>query len=310
DPPPHPLGLPVLLLDLPVLTACEAELIAALVRSAPDVLATAPAGDGRSLDRLETALECAASPLDAPRRPSSLDALKSHLFELGEPPAAALDDSVSLSSWPGEARECVEIARWMPPEDDLLPLPPPPEPRTGDERGDGSPRAPWRWERLLVEASVIGGKERWKRRLDGLEEELRLRREALTDEEEETRGKAIESQLADLTYLRGFALPLIERLDALPQQAPWGDWLTHLRALATAALREPDGVLATLAEIEPMAPIGPIDLDEVQLVLGPRLRELTVPPARRRYGAVFVAPAEAARGLAFDVVRSEARRAG
>src|SRR5438876_176891 len=51
-----------------------------------------------------------------------------------------------------------------------------------------------------------------------------------------------------------------------------------------------------------MAPIGPIDLDEVQLVLGPRLRELTVPPARRRYGAVLVAPAEAARGLAFDVV--------
>src|SRR5438132_260977 len=194
------------------------------------------------------------------------------------------------------------LPRWTPPEDDLLPLPPPPEPRTGDERGDGSPRAPWRWGRLLVEASVIGGKERWKRRLDGLEEELRLRREALTDEEEETRGRAIESQLADLTYLRGFALPLIERLDALPQQASWGDWLTHLRALASAALREPDGVLATLAEIEPMAPIGPIDLDEVQLVLGPRLRELTVPPARRRYGAVFVAPAEAARGLAFDVV--------
>src|SRR5213076_3522545 len=96
--------------------------------------------------------------------------------------------------------------------------------------------------------------------------------------------------------------PLIERLDALPQQAPWGEWLTHLRALAAAALREPDGVLATLAELEPMAPIGPIDLDEVQLVLGPRLRELTVPPARRRYGAVLVAPAEAARGLAFDVV--------
>src|SRR5439155_25250200 len=86
------------------------------------------------------------------------------------------------------------------------------------------------------------------------------------------------------------------------QQAPWGEWLTHLRALAAAALREPDGVLATLAELEPMAPIGPIDLDEVQLVLGPRLRELTVPPARRRYGAVLVAPAEAARGLAFDVV--------
>ena len=34
DPPPHPLGLPVLLLDLPVLTACEAELVAALARAA------------------------------------------------------------------------------------------------------------------------------------------------------------------------------------------------------------------------------------------------------------------------------------
>src|SRR5204862_506888 len=127
-----------------------------------------------------------------------------------------------------------------------------------------------------------------------------------TDEEEEPRGTAIERQLADLPYLRGFALPLIERLDALPQQASWGDWLTHLRALATAALREPDGVLATLAEIEPMAPIGPIDLDEVQLVLGPRLRELTVPPARRRYAAAFVPPARAARRRPGDHRRQRA----
>ncbi|TMB18503.1 MAG: PD-(D/E)XK nuclease family protein [Deltaproteobacteria bacterium] len=395
DPPPHPVGLPLLLLDLPVTSACEAQLIAMLASSAPDVLATAPAGDGRSLERLEAALGCIASTLDAPRRRSSLDALKAHLFELGEPPPAAVDGSVALSSWPGEARECVEIARgvqgeaargvpfdrmavllrspaeyrshleeafrraaipvffargttrpdpagrallallackterlsarrfaeyvslaqvpdpgaaedadarWTPPEDDLLPLPPATEPRADDERGDGSPRAPWRWERLLVEASVIGGKERWAKRLAGLEEELRLRREALTDEEEETRGTALERQLADLAYLRGFALPLIERLDALPRQARWDEWLGHLRALATAALREPEGVLATLAELEPMAPIGPIDLDEVQLVLRPRLRELTVPPARRRYGAVFVAPAEGVRGLAFDVV--------
>jgi len=395
DPPPHPVGLPLLLLDLPVTSACEAQLIALLAASAPDVLATAPAGDGRSLERLEAALGCIASALDAPRRRSSLDALKAHLFELGEPPPAAVDGSVALSSWPGEARECVEIARgvqgeatrgvpfdrmavllrspaeyrshleeafrraaipvffargttrpdpagrallallackterlsarrfaeyvslaqvpdpgaaedadarWTPPEDDLLPLPPATEPRANDERGDGSPRAPWRWERLLVEASVIGGKERWAKRLAGLEEELRLRREALTDEEEETRGTALERQLADLAYLRGFALPLIERLDALPRQARWDEWLGHLRALATAALREPEGVLATLAELEPMAPIGPIDLDEVQLVLRPRLRELTVPPARRRYGAVFVAPAEGVRGLAFDVV--------
>ena len=33
---------------------------------------------------------------------------------------------------------------------------------------EGSVRAPWRWEELIVEASVIGSRERWERRLDGL----------------------------------------------------------------------------------------------------------------------------------------------
>ena len=395
EPPPHPLGLPLLLLDLPVTTTWEGALIAALARRAPAVLATVPGGDNHSLRQLEVALGCTASPLDPPPRQRSLDALKIHLFEPGVPPPAALDGSVALYSWPGEARECVEIARgvqveaargvafdrmaillrspgeyrphleeafrrasipvffargttrpdpagrallallackterlsarrfaeyvslaqvpdpgpaedadarWAPPEDDLLPLPPAAEERTGDERGDGSTHAPWRWERLLVEASVIGGKERWAKRLAGLEAGLRLRRESLGDEDDETRARVLDGQIADLAYLRSFALPLIDRLDALPRQARWGEWLGHLRALATAALRDPEGVLATLTELEPMGPVGPLDLDEVRLVLRPRLRELTVPPRRRRYGAVYVAPAEMARGLAFDVV--------
>ena len=34
----------------------------------------------------------------------------------------------------------------------------------------GTLRAPWRWERLLHDAAVLGGRERWKRRLDGLED--------------------------------------------------------------------------------------------------------------------------------------------
>src|SRR5262249_40850186 len=82
----------------------------------------------------------------------------------------------------------------------------------------------------------------------------------------------------------------------------WSEWLGQLRALATAALRHPEPVLASLAELEPMGPIGPVGLDELQLVLGPRLRELAVPPPRRRYGRVFVAPATAARGLGCDGV--------
>src|SRR2546427_1175959 len=95
---------------------------------------------------------------------------------------------------PGAAAE----APWTPPENDLLPLPQP-ELRAEDDRGDGSPRAPWRWEQLLVEASVIGGKERWARRLAGLEAELCARRDAA---EEETRAKLIDRQLENLAYLR------------------------------------------------------------------------------------------------------------
>ncbi len=33
---------------------------------------------------------------------------------------------------------------------------------------DGTARAPWRWERLLVDAAVIGSAQRWKKRLAGL----------------------------------------------------------------------------------------------------------------------------------------------
>src|SRR5439155_19200051 len=45
------------------------------------------------------------------------------------------------------------------------------------------------------------------------------------------------------------------------------DLRLELGELAAAALRDPEPVLATLAELEPMAPVGPVDLDEVQLVL-------------------------------------------
>jgi len=49
---------------------------------------------------------------------------------------------------------------------------------------EGTVRAPWRWERLLVESAVIGSEDRWERRIAGLERELRLRRKELSDEEE------------------------------------------------------------------------------------------------------------------------------
>src|SRR5207244_3782303 len=45
------------------------------------------------------------------RRSGSLGALQEHLFEDSTPPRAGLDETVTLRSWPGEAREAVEIAR-------------------------------------------------------------------------------------------------------------------------------------------------------------------------------------------------------
>jgi ATP-dependent helicase/nuclease subunit B len=165
----------------------------------------------------------------------------------------------------------------------------------------GALRAPARWERLLVDSAVIGGKDRWKRRLAGLAKEFELRAQDAAPEDE-ARLESIKRQARDLDSLRSYALPLIERLDGLPAKAHWNEWLAHLRALAVNALRNPEGVLATLAELEPMGSVGPVDLYEVRLVLDARLHDLGVKPPKRRYGRVFAGPVDAARGLSFRVV--------
>ncbi len=166
---------------------------------------------------------------------------------------------------------------------------------------EGNLRAPARWERLLVDSAVIGGKDRWSRRLQGLANELLLRIEEAAPEEE-ARVESIKRQLRDLEALRAYALPLLERLAALPDGSNWGEWLVHLRELTLNALRYPEGVLATLADLEPMGKVGPVDLREVQLVLALRLHDLAVKPPPRRYGSVFVGSVDSARGLSFQVV--------
>ncbi|HVH05521.1 MAG TPA: PD-(D/E)XK nuclease family protein, partial [Myxococcota bacterium] len=166
--------------------------------------------------------------------------------------------------------------------------------------GIASP-APWRWDRLLTDAAVIGGRERWESRLAGLEEELRLQAEQLEDHEE-ARAAGLERRRHDLRALAEFALPLVQRLSELPGRASWGEWLQHLDGLVRAAIREPGPVLLLLAELAPSGPVGPVGLEEVRIVLAPRLRELPVAPPRRRHGAVFVGTPESARGLSFDTV--------
>ncbi len=190
--------------------------------------------------------------------------------------------------------------REAPPQRQCRPAPstgPPPDPPATS----GTLRAPRRWERLLVESAVIGGLDRWEARLAALDRKLGLDLAAL-EIAGDVAAERVRRSIADLGALRRFALPLLRALDALPGEAPWGDWLDRLGELAARSLRQPERVLSLLAELGPMAAVGPVDLAEVRLTLGRRLTDLVILPEERAAGRVFVAPVEGARGLSFDVV--------
>jgi CRISPR/Cas system-associated exonuclease Cas4 (RecB family) len=180
-------------------------------------------------------------------------------------------------------------ARWIPPEDELLGVEEQPAPEQ-EPPAEAARPAPRRWEQFLVDAAVIGGLDRWKRRLDGLQAEWHLQ------------GRDDPELFHHLDNLRRFALPLIGALASLPKAALWSEWLHHLTDLARRSLRDPDGVLAMLAELAPMGDVGPATLEEVIEVLSERLRFLRREPPARRWGRVFVGSIEEARARSFRVV--------
>lgn len=204
--------------------------------------------------------------------------------------------------------------RWVPPDEELIPdavtrtgssL----EPASDAEASAladppvvaGTLRAPRLWEHLLVNAAVIGGLDRWRRRLDGLRAQLEVDLAERDDPEDATTVRIRREQKA-LESLREYAMPLLEELATLPRSAPWATWLDKLGSLATRALRHPGRVLSVLAELAPMADVGPVDLAEVRIVLQRRLTEVVVLPSDHRFGRVYVASTDEVRGLVFDVV--------
>jgi ATP-dependent helicase/nuclease subunit B len=418
----HLIGLPILLLDVPISSEAELVFVRALAAAATEVVATVPAADAPTLSRLRDRLSMQIENLDeapsdnegAAASADALANLQHHLFkEQARPIEAKPDEAVEVFSAPGEGRECIEIARRVlslarrgvpfdrlavllrSPEGygayleeaftragipvhyargavrpdpagrafyallkcaaeglsaqrfaeylslgqvpDAAPGGTPPEPAPSGDRWlapdselvpqftteglseqagpiktaaacidevpvrDGQLRAPRRWERLLVEAAVIGGRDRWRRRIEGLANELRLRLSELA-EEDETQAATLSRTLDDLAAFAGYAIPLIDVLDSLPTAANWSEWLDQLSALATRALKQPDRVLAVLAELAPMGPVGPVALNEVLFVLERILLEVAVPPPSQRYGKVLAAPIGAARGLSFEAV--------
>lgn len=161
---------------------------------------------------------------------------------------------------------------------------------------DEEPPTPALWERLLVDAAVIGGVARWEARLGGLREEFHRR---YREEQGDEARSALERKIVALDNLERLALPIIRKLAILPRSAVWRDWIAALAELAESTLREPESVVELLEELEPMSEIGPVGLGEVLLVLGPRLNSLRSAPTESRYGKVWVGGIEETRGLAF-----------
>jgi len=191
-------------------------------------------------------------------------------------------------------------------EGDLSPA----EPDSDDEAViAGTLRSPWKWEELIVESSVVGGrtradgKARWRRRLDGLSADFGYRlAELRADEPDSPRIPRFERDLRNLQHLRNFALPIIDALADWPERGTWGEWLDRLTPLAMRALIQPTRVLQTLADLRPMAEVGPVTLEEASDVLRDRLVTLDREPPVRRYGRLFVGTPLQARGRQFRVV--------
>ena len=389
------LGLPLVLLNFAVESRSHEELIAALVKKSPAVLATAVSGDDETIRSFEKILGAPAEDLEGTSPPSTVDRVRAWLFSSATPPSCPPDTGLLFSA-PGESLECVEIARriralagqgvpfdrvaillrnveqyqplleealrragihgyftrgvarpdpagraflallacaaegcsasrfaeylslgqlppvddagaprkhpplWVPPTDDVLAVPAALEERK-PETDEPTLAVPAGWEKLLVDAAVIGGRERWSRRLAGLRAELEAQLHDL-DREDHSHRPHIERRIEQLRCLEHFSLPLIDALSALPQNAKWGDWLAALSDLACLALRHPESVLSVLNELQPMSEVGPASLDEVCDVLSEKLGFLRSEPLQRRYGAVFIGSIEEARGRAFDVV--------
>lgn len=210
--------------------------------------------------------------------------------------AARFSEYLSLDQLPES--EAIPPETWLVPEGETDREVPELEVAESPDRSK-SLRVPRLWEALLVEASVVGGIERWERRLGGLATSLRTR--AAGAEDEAVRS-AIETSAERVAELTAFALPLLRLLDGLPKEATWGEWTSLLRDIALRGLRRPERVLLVLAELLPLRDVGPVTLQEVLWALEPRLQDMPERARREPHGSVFVGSMDDARGMAFDVV--------
>ncbi len=103
-------------------------------------------------------------------------------------------------------------AEWVPADDDILGNFLTASPESEEPPLD----LPIGWEKLLVDAAVIGGRDRWARRLRGLRAEFQAQLRDL-EKEDETHRSHIERRIQQLIRFEHFALPLIETLARFPR---------------------------------------------------------------------------------------------
>ena len=231
--------------------------------------------------------------------------------------AVRFAEYLSLAQVPSTDSPAAEI---LPPADDVIAgfmaedvaaESPEPEPQSPPEDTassaivEGGLRAPWKWESLIVEASVVGGDpERWRRRLRGLRAgyDAQIKEELKREDPESPKLAGLERDRQNVLHLTQFALPIVETLASWPSQATWGEWIERFGELAPRVLRRPARVLRVLGELRAMSAIGPVGLEEARDVLAERLRTFEEQPPADRYGRVFVGSPHQARGRAFKVV--------
>ncbi len=155
------------------------------------------------------------------------------------------------------------------------------------------------WERLLRDAAVINTLPRWRSRLTTLLDRLYADYEKEAREERKASGAR---DIAALESLRGFAVPLIERLAALPDRASWGEWLSALEDLATRSLNWPRSIFESLDELAPLATLGPVSFAEVIRTLERLIADYRDEADEPRYGKLFVSGIEEARGMRFRLL--------
>ncbi len=101
---------------------------------------------------------------------------------------------------------------------------------------DGTLRAPWKWEQLIVESAVIGGDpQRWHRRLSGLAEQYRQQWvEEAREDPDSPRLLRIERDARNLAHLRELRAAVIDTLAGLAGRRHLGRVARQVRRAGAA----------------------------------------------------------------------------